>query len=347
MIGKLKMIAAAAKVFAIAHAPAALFIGGLVVGAIAIYEVAKSAPEVAEKIEQHEDNLEQLNADIKSEETTEEQKENARVEKKKEVKAVAGCFLKGYWKAIVLSVIAACLLACGFLWQSRRFAIAAATAASQAATLKLVDSNIRKTYGDKAVFAMHDPNWDPGTLKREDKETPGLEGYDDPYRSYNVTKAVGSPINTTDDMYIYNKYTIDPEYYSSSSNNTTAFINNVIKIMETVANANRYINYEMRSPVLSRTTFLCDYLGFIFAGNGTCSDDIDIGMTTGWGKGEIIDVGITDIYKQVSQNMGNPYVLDELAEEYRDGIPLKLNCSLNARDNAICLPAYGNRGTVA
>lgn len=340
MLGKIKLAGLAIKAFALANGPIALFAGGLIVGALALMEVAKSAPVVEAEVAPHEDAIEQINDDLKDPEISEEDKETIRDEKKKEGKAIAGCFLRGYWKAILLAIIAATLLLCGFLWQSKRLAIAAATAASQAATLKLVDDNIRKTYGDKAVFAMHDPNWDPKILERGSEAEGGnatLANYSDPYRNYNVNKAITNAIDHDNNIYIYNKYTIDSEYYdrASSRDYVTEFLNQIFMINREVATTNMKLSGKMDSPLISRTEFLCAHLGFIFAGCGNYIEEVDEGLRMGWGQGDIIDVGISDIVAEIGKHNNDQAYLRRLADEYRDGIPLKLNCTLNPRNRLL------------
>lgn len=338
MLGKIKLAGLAIKAFALANGPIALFAGGLIVGALAIIEVAKAAPAVEEEVAPHEEAISQINDDIKDPELSEEDREFEIAEKKKEGKAIAGCFLRGYRKAIILAICAFVLLVCGFLWESKRLAIAAATAASQAATIKLIDENIRKTYGDKAVFAMHDPNWDPKILEREPDAEGGngaLANYSDPYRNYNVNNSLNKAVDHDNNIYLYNKFTIDSEYYdrASSANWTTEFIRIINIVNEEVAKANMYLSGKMMKPILSRSEFLCENLGFIFAGYGEYMDEIDEGLRMGWGKGDIIDVGISDIVADIGRHTNDKNYLDRLADEYRDGIPLKLNCTLNPREN--------------
>ena len=338
MLGKIKLAGIAIKAFALANGPIALFAGGLIVGALALIEVAKAAPDVEAEVAPHEEAIEQLNSELADPNVPEEDKEDDRAAKRKEGKAVAGCFLRGYRKAIILAICAFVLLVCGFLWQSKRLAIAAATAASQAATIKIIDDNIRKTYGDKAVFAMHDPNWDPAILERGSESEGGngaLANYSDPYRNYKVNDSIKNAVDHDNNIYLYNKFTIDSAYYdrAESSNWTTEFIRIINIINEEVAKANMYLSGKMMKPILSRSEFLCENLGFIFAGYGEYMDEIDEGLRMGWGKGDIIDVGISDIVADIGRHTNDKNYLDRLADEYRDGIPLKLNCTLNPREN--------------
>lgn len=326
MLGTIKAGLVAAKAFAIANAPLGLFVGGLVVGVAAIVTVAKAATESHKDMEEHVENLEQIADEMKDETLSEEDKETVREDKKKEVKATVATFFRHYWKALILITISGGLLIGGFLWQSKRFAVAAATATAQAALIKTMETNIQKTYGDKAVIAMQDPNWDPSMLAKEtaDGTAKALEGYNDPYRNYKVDNS-----DLSRSLYLINKYTMRPDVFRVKSNGLS-------RDMDAFEMANTLFRYQAEFNEMLRESHdfisenaLMSKMGYFLAPR-TSEEEIRL-LTYGWRPGEIIDFGIGDIIAELGKHCDDPYYLESLNEKYKDGIPIKLNSTYSAK----------------
>lgn len=334
MLGTIKAGLVAAKAFAIANAPLGLFVGGLVVGVAAIVTVAKAATESHKDMEEHVENLEQIADEMKDETLSEEDKDSVREDKKKEVKATVATFFRHYWKALILITISGGLLIGGFLWQSKRFAVAAATATAQAALIKTMETNIQKTYGDKAVIAMQDPNWDPSMLAKEtiDGTAKTLESYNDPYRNYKINNS-----DLSRSLYLINKYTMDPHIFRVASDVRTQEIN-AHEVVNTLMRYQSILNDSHKIHSFTSELRLLEDLGFISPAQDRY--DIDVLSNRGWYRDDYIDFGIGDIIKEMG-------VLDaaEFDKKYRDGIPIKLNSGYASVINDYTIPVKSKRRT--
>ena len=340
MLTTIKAGLVAAKAFAIANAPLGLFIGGLVVGVAAIVSVAKSATAANADMEKHADALEQIADELKNESISEEDKEEVRIEKKKEVKATVADFFHYYWKSLLLITISGGLLVGGFLWQSKRFAVAAATAATQAALIKTMETNIQKTYGDKAVIAMQDPNWDPSILRKKensDPEAKGLEGYDDPYRDYKITNS-----DLTRSLYLINRHTMDPTKFRVACTAPYSSDFSVQDIVDTLICYQAEFNKKLHASggFMSEQTLMND-LGYLIP----IKNKAEWKRTAikGWFPEDRIDFGLNDIIRE----LGNcdPAYMNELNAKYREGVPIKLNSSYGDERFEVYNP-YVNRRAV-
>lgn len=309
-----------AKAVAVANAPLGLFVGGLVVGVVAIVAVAKAAVASKDEITEAIDELEQVNDELKhSENLAPEDIAELKVEKKRSFRKVIRVFIKYFGKPIIFLTISGGLLVGGFIWQSRRFAIAAATAAAQATLIKTMETNIAKTYGDKAVIAMQDPNWDPTILQRSDNEETTLKGYADPYRNYSIGN--GDPSRS---LYLVNKFTMDPNKFRvpcvspySSDINVQDIVGRLLQIQGQANEVHKECEFYTEKELLQ-------FIGFGLVGNYTL-DTMKRLQNNGWGQADYIDFGIGDLVSELSKNCDDPTYMYYLNDKYRDGVPIKLN----------------------
>lgn len=323
IIAKAKAGIAVAKAVAVANAPLGLFVGGIVVGVAAVIAVAKAAVDSKTEMEQELDKMEQISDELRDPEITDETDiKELKIEKKEAVKSTAKTFFRYYWKGLLLLTISGGLLAGGFFWQSRRFAVAAATATTQAALIKTMERNIQRTYGDKALNAMQDPDWDPNILKKEeasDTSTTATKGYDDPYRDYKIDKS-----DPSRSLYLINKYTIDPSVFPVECSAPYNRDIQPIEIVNALIRLQAILNGSLPKHTFYSETNLLDAIGYV----GFKSTTLD-SLTRGWGPKDYIDFGLGDIFKELSQNCGDDTFMDNFNEKYKDGIPIRLNSSYN------------------
>lgn len=321
IIAKAKAGIAVAKAVAVANAPLGLFVGGIVVGVAAVITVAKAAVESKSEMEQELDKMEQISDDLRNPEIKDETDiKELKTEKKEAVKSTVKTFFRHYWKGLLLLTISGGLLAGGFFWQSKRFAVAAATATTQAALIKTMERNIQRTYGDTALNAMQDPNWDPNILKKEestDTSATAPKGYDDPYRDYKIDKS-----DPSRSLYLINKYTIDPSVFPVECASPYSRDVQPIEILNALMRLQAILNGSLAKHSFYSETNLLDAIGYV--GQRTTTMD---SISRGWGSKDYIDFGLGDIYKELSQNCDVPETMDEFNDKYFEGIPIRLNSS--------------------
>lgn len=320
MLGKIKAGAAIIKAFGIAHAPAALFVGGIILVGAAIVETVKAATkkenidEIEAAVTELEVASDHLETVVQSEDSKSKpvQVKNSKKRKRKAMLDVAKVTAKKFIKPIILIITALIFLICGFWWQSQRLAGAAAAACAATTALNTVNDNIRKIGGDDAVRALNDPNFDPERM-------PGIIEYDengnekytfdsDAWRKY--TKANKISVDPNSFHYLYNEDTVGYDVYEED------ITNRLLRLQMT----QNYLNSKLKMPDSDGLT-VNDVLKELHM-NDCCSE---AGEVAGWIQGDTIDFGIREYYEDLSniamKTMGD--IRDEI--EFQHGIHLFLN----------------------
>lgn len=289
MLGKIKAGAAIIKAFGIAHAPAALFVGGIILVGAAIVETVKAATKkenieeiesAVEALEVASDNLETVAQGEDSESKPVQVKESKKL-KRKAMVDVAKVTAKKFIKPIILIITAIIFLICGFWWQSQRLAGAAAAACAATTALNTVNDNIRKIGGDDAVRALNDPNFDPDKM-------PGIIEYDengnkkyafdsDAWRQY--TKSNKLSIDPKGFNYIYNEETVDPRFFERD----------LIQRIQRIQMTQNFLNSKLQMPEV-RGIYVNEALREL----GLSEFQSEAGDHAGWIKGDHIDFGINE-----------------------------------------------------
>lgn len=323
VLATLKGAGLAAKAFTIANGPTILFVGGLVVGAIAIASaihdaVTKSTDDLEDAI----DDIHSANELLKNpgEETDISEVKHA---KKASVARFLKTLLRLYGKTLALAIVSALLLAGGFYWQSKRFAIASAAAASTAAVLSTVDSNVKSLFGEEGVRAMHDPNFDPEAFKAKaaaNGKAEALEGINDEFKEYRPSgvKVPG------DWIFTYRQETADDGFWSDNT------IDNVLRVVNVQATANQMLSTYIRSFV--SVNEVLEMLGLKNMYGTTA------GQMFGWGIGDYVDLGIDDILAKFQCDIDGKVkgrYLGDIWRSYTDGIVLHMENVRYASDTVI------------
>ena len=304
----IKSAGLAAKGFAIANGPAILFVGGLVVGGIAIVHAIKDAVTKDNSvIEKTIDDMHDANEGIKNAPDVEKPKYRKR--KRAAIKSFLKCAIKLYGKTLALALVAAALMAGGFYWQSKRFAIASASAAASAAVINTIDNNIRDLFGEDGVVALHDPNFDAAKFKEKaeiDGATEALEKINKKFEEYKPS-AITVPGDWT-------------FKFDSSAEGTFWKGNEVIQNLHTLVSAQNMLNqklnvtHDLACVTVNDALAECGMRG-VYASSA--------GSNYGWRTGDFVDFGLTKIlsdlsmiYDRVDAGLSNYEILDK----YRDGI---------------------------
>lgn len=284
MFEKIKIGAAAVKAFSLAHAPVALFVGGIILVGAAIVETIKTstdADKIAE-IEHAVEELEEVNSALTVEDITPEERKRCKKLKKTATARVAKSAGKAYFKPIILIMTAIIFLICGFWWQSQRLAAAAAAATASATALNTVNRNIRTFYGedgDAAVRAFNDPNFDPSKVKKTIIDDLGNTKEVDAWRSYKPGKISIPDVNSW--RFEFARENVNPE----------CWYDDIIDRLEFI---------QMRQSFLNEKLKYCPKNGGITVNEAL--DELGLGClktkaghVSGWKKGDVIDFGINDI----------------------------------------------------
>ena len=315
MIDKIKSAFAIAKAWTKAHAPELIFVAGLGLGVATVVEATKAGAENGQKMAAHLDKLEEINATLKEKKDngTKDEIKALQSEKRAEMGATFRDGAKGFAKPVILGTTAGAMLLGSFFWQSKRYRLAAAAAASTSAILNMVDSNIGKTYGQAAVRAMHDPNWDPSKIHERKEEVDPETGETkviDAWRSYeNVTP---SKIHMPGEwVYQYNAQTVDWNFYYEEVINQLLFLQS----------RQNMLNRRLSTDPGCRGIFVNEVLGEI----GLSEDKTPAGQIAGWVKGDYINFGLDDYFAKLADVGRDGDIVTDLNDYLRDGFEITLN----------------------
>lgn len=279
VLATLKGAGLAAKAFTIANGPTILFVGGLVVGALAIASaihdaVTKSTDDLEDAI----DDIHSANELLKNpgEETDISEVKHA---KKASVARFLKTAIKLYGKTLALAIVSALLLAGGFYWQSKRFAIASAAAASTAAVLSTVDSNVKSLFGEEGVRAMHDPNFDAEAFKAKAAANGKAEALEDINAEFKDNKPSGLKV-PGDWIFTFREETTKPGFWKDS------YKDDLLTLIQSQAQLNRLLISRGKNYITVNEALA--YLGL----DETYS--IPSGNNFGWGYGDYVDFGIDE-----------------------------------------------------
>lgn len=304
----IKSAGLAAKGFAIANGPAILFVGGLVVGGIAIAHAIKDAiTKDNTVIEKTIDDMHDANENLKKAPDVEKLKYRKR--KRAAIKSFLKCAIKLYGKTLALALVAAALMAGGFYWQSKRFAIASASAAASAAVINTIDNNIRDLFGEDGVIALHDPNFDAQKFKEKASIDGTPEAIEKVAKEFEKHKP--SAITVPGDW----TYRFD-----SSAEGTFWKGNEIIQNLHTLVSAQNMLNsrlnvtHDLACVTINDALNECGMRGMYASAAGS---------NYGWRTGDFVDFGLSKIlsdlsmiYDRVDSGITNYDILDK----YRDGI---------------------------
>lgn len=315
----LKTAWSVSKAFCIAHGPAGLVVGGLVVGGFALVSAIKSAKKDSD-IEDHVRNIEIINNELKQPDTPADRRKELKKNKRKEIRHVAGSFLKLHGKTLALAILCAALVSGGFAWEAGRLSATSTALAGTSAALNTVRENVRKVYGEDGVRALSDPNFDAekfksiNTASEEAKGTnDAIAGYSDPYREYcgqslKINNVPGSWI------FAYDGSTVREGFYEPDP----------IRQIQRLQTAMHILNLKLQDPWI-RVITVNDALREI----GLDDECSAAGQNIGWTKGEYIDFGINDYICCLDSFMSNrelsgsfQSMIDRIQ---RNGIQLVLN----------------------
>ena len=311
ILATLKGAGLATKAFAIANGPTILFAGGLVVGAIAIGSAIHDAvTKSTDDLEDAVDDIHAANELLKN-----PGKETDISEVKAAKRSSVGRFLKTlfklYGKTLALAIISALLLAGGFYWQSKRFAIASAAAASTAAVLSTVDNNIKNLFGEEGVRAMHDPNFDPEAFKAKaaaNGKAEAIEAVNDEFKQY-----VPSGIKVPGDwIFEFSPSTAKQNYWKDTARDNAL----------TIVGAQGQLNRLKASHDFYYVTvnMALKWLGL--------NDEYDSpsGDLFGWGLDDYIDFGVDELLANLERcSMIDDYNANLFSSKYNDKIFLRFN----------------------
>jgi hypothetical protein len=272
--------AIAAKAFAIANGPTILFVGGIIVGGVAIaHAISDAVKKDTSELEAAADDIRTANELLKNPDETTDISE-LRHAKKSSVARFLKLIGKLYGKTLLLALISAGLLASGFYWQSRRFAIAASAAASSAAVISTIDNNIRSVFGESGVTAMHDPNFDAEAFKAKasaNGSTEALEKVNEEFKDYRP-----SGIKVPGDwIFTFREETVRPNFWKNTVRDNALTLVNVQNQLN-----NLLAKYE--TPFVTVNMAL-QWLGL---------DEeyaFPAGNSFGWAKGDFVDFGLAEI----------------------------------------------------
>lgn len=316
----LKTAWSVSKAFCIAHGPAGLVVGGLVVGGIALVSAIKSAKKDSD-IEDHVRNIEIINNELKQPDTPVDRRKELKKNKRKEIRHVAGSFLKLHGKTLALALLCAALVSGGFAWEAGRLSATSTALAGTSAALNTVRENVRKMYGEDGVRALSDPNFDAEKFKSinaasaEAKGTNGAPaGYSDPYREYYNGQSL--KINNVPGSWIF--------MYDGSTVREGFYEPDPIRQIQRLQTAMHILNLKLQDPWI-RVITVNDVLKEV----GLDDECSAAGQNIGWVKGEYIDFGINDYICCLDSFMSNrelsgsfQSMIDRIQ---RNGIQLVLN----------------------
>ena len=305
--------------------PTGLVIVGLGICAYALYKVIDKAnsdegDETRECLADMEDAA--LRADTAE---TDDEKKDA----EKEYAECRGSFLKSCWrcyrKPLLYFSLGAGAIVTGHFLKCRQFAGALGALTATSAALTTVEGNIRKAFGDDAVIAFRDREFDPTILQREadyieaknyEAEETGVvrPGYDDPLRQYATTN--GERTMKTLNSFVFAKDTVEPAFAYDN------FSSNLHIIKGAIDKAQSDLDYRDNCWFISRRELAEKYL-HMHCDNSKKSV-IMADATAGWCKGDRIDVNINGIYQMYCSNLSDRNWLDEMNKRY-DRIPLEFN----------------------
>lgn len=324
MFGKIKAGLGIVKAFGIAHAPAALFIGGIILVGAAIVETIKASTnregieeieEAVRDLEDCNDHLEMVNSLENGDENDPDDKDTQIKKYKKEknnaIFNVGKVIGKRFIKPILLIISAIIFLICGFWWQSQRLAAAAAAACAATTALNTVNDNIRKIGGDAMVRALNSPDFNPD-------EVPGLIEYTaDGKKKYNLSGDAWRQYNTTHKLrlsnsfnFLYNRENVDPEFFD----------NDILQRIQDIQRIQSYLNMKLNMPG-TRYITVNEALKELGMDSSLSAE----GHVAGWMKGDVIDFGINEYLYAIS-DIGAIELQDLYDDEAaQDGIYIMMN----------------------
>ena len=256
-------------------------------------------------------------------------------ERRKETRSTVGCFLGTFKRPLIIGMLGTGASIAGHLWLTKRYTATGAALAATAATLATVENNIAKTWGEDAVICLRDPNWDPEILRKSQEAEPGvpapLEGYYDPFREY-AAKSVGTNplLNMDGNIVRFGPDTVEPGFrYDHLSSNLHILRGAVDK-------AQSDLDYKPECQFISRRE-MKQRLHLTYETMSSDKRKIMEDATTGWRKGDRIDIGVNGLYAEYSKNLSNPDWLDELNRRH-ETITLKFNCLPGRMYDAFYVP---------
>lgn len=271
----------ATKVFALANGPTIMFVGGLVVGGIAIaHAIHDAVTKEPDELEDAIDDIHSANDLLKKNEATDDEREELKAAKKEAVKRFLKTAVHLYGKTLALALISAALLAGGFYWQSKRFAIASAAAASSAAIINTVDNNIRSLFGEEGVQAMHDPNFNAEEFKVAKTSDGTAEAVEKLNAKFKDHKPSGIVV-PGDWIFKFSPLTAKDKYWQDLPRDNALMLTNAQSMLNRKLAAG-YVNFVSINDALKEIGL--DEAYATPAGNNF-----------GWGRGDFVDFGLGEL----------------------------------------------------
>jgi hypothetical protein len=300
------------KTIAHVHLPTALVVGGIACGGVAIYQAIKNTMNSGSKLKKDIDNIREINMSKDNYDRVSFRKAKGRA-----LKQFAHDVVSIHWKTIIAFVAAIGLTATGHVVLARRAKDAAAIAAANAATVAIMDNNLRKLGGDDFVNAIHSEEWTPGDLelcrKAVRTNDDGSETVEyKSARDYPETKKVQFSSDKATE-FTYCMDTVGNPYYSDPVG--------AIMFLWAVQNE---VNFELARAQNGYKVFLSDVLERIGATAAECEKYHRRAYY--WGAGETADFGIRDLSEFIIGDQHAAYT-EDLRKLYENDIPLRFNCS--------------------
>lgn len=335
LIGWFAKTGAAAKAFAIIHAPTALAIAGGALLVWAIVETAKAASqpsEAAEELATAVDDLEDANVALQNAvndpEADHETIQTLRGDKRRALRRVVSAGAKKYKKPIWLATCGLAAIAGGYLWLFRRYTQTAATLATTAATLRLIDKNCRDTFGDNATNALYSENFNSEEFKtkvyerlKASEEQGRLNDANLPETDINdeiagiTNDIIGDEDMPEKSIYHWNRYTVEDGCYVRGIDNQLFFLRSRLMKLQNLLDNTPYVTFLSRGYVLKELGLH----GATVHPNTTVGKiELEKDHKWGWVKGDTIDIGLSSIFKQLTANISNPDWIEYLNEQYND-----------------------------
>lgn len=348
MLTKAKIVAwlakkaAAAKALAILHAPTALAIAGGALIVWALVETAKAASTPSEESEAAAsaiDDLEDANVALENAlndpDADAETIDTLRGDKRRALRRAASAKIRQYKKPIILASLGFTALGGGYAWLFHRYRTTATMLATTAATLKLVDKNCRDAFGDNAANALYSENFNAEEFKSKCltafEKSEGKGGLNDanfPTANDDIAEISADVIGDEDmperSIYHWNRYTVEDGCYIRGVDNQLCYLRGKLMQLQSDLDNEPYVTFISRRQVL-------DKLGLHGATvhPNTTAGKIEVEKDTKWGwcKGDTIDIGLSKLFGQLTENLGDRGWIDYLNERYGGDIILHLNDS--------------------
>ena len=328
-----------AKGFAILHAPAALVAIGAGLVVWAIVETAKAASQPNDELEQAVGDLEEANENLKKEELTVDEVKAFRKDKRVALKTIIKEFIRQFKKPVMLATLGLSAMVGGYLWVAKRFAAAAAEAASTAATLGVLDRNMRRTFGDGLTNAMYSEDFNPDDFDKQiadsrvdplkDKDGGAVGSLNAEGNQY-ASKVIGSEDSPDLNLYHWNKHTVEAEHWYEN------FGSRIAHLKWLVADLQNSLDNKPEVTLLTREQLLkgIGLLGATWHNSDTVGEKHarDDGLRAVC-KGDKIDFGLDEMFKEYTSHLDDPNWLKYMEEKY-DDIVIRINCNYDAYKRA-------------